>query len=198
MKSLPTNLSREALARTMNTRAFTLTELMITMAIFAMVVLAMVSLQIFGFKTNALTTSKLQSTRYGLKALDQIQTQVRGANSVLVGNVNGSSFASTGTSGNALQVYPTTNTSSYVRFYLVTNTGTLYELNGATSLTLASNIVNRTLFQTVDCHGNVSSSGQEHYAIRLTLQFAQLAYRIPGNVYDYYTLQTEITPRTQN
>ena len=199
MKSSPVNLLRKTLVRVRDVRAFTLIELMVTMTIFALVVIAMVSLQIFGFKINSLTTSKLQSTRYGLKALDQIQSQVREASSVLVGNVTSNSFTTTGTSGNAIQIYPTTNLSSYVRFYLVTNTGALYELNSVSSnYVVASNIINQSLFQTVDCHGNISSSSVEHYAIKLTLQFLQVDYRIPTNVYDYYTLQTEMTPRTQN
>jgi hypothetical protein len=49
----------------------------------------------------------------------------------------------------------------------------------------------------VDFQGNMSSSTQEHYAIRMTLAFAQLEFTIPTNAYDYYTLETEMTPRSQ-
>ena len=97
-----------------------------------------------------------------------------------------------------MEVYPTTN-SNYLRFYLATNTTALYELNSTNhnlSL-LASNVVNKTVFEAVNFQGNVLSGNQEHYAIKLTLQFAQLAYTVPSNTYDYYTLQTEMTPRTQ-
>ena len=100
MKLLSNSRSRNTSAWAMNLRAFTLVELMITMAIFMMLVLAMVGVQIFGFKINALTTSKLMTTAYSLKALDQIQSQVRGASSVVVGNGTSlASFTATGTTG---------------------------------------------------------------------------------------------------
>lgn len=171
---------------------------MTTLAIFSLVVIAMASLQIFGLRVNAITSSKLESTAYSLKALDQIRDLVCEANSVSVGDGNSSSFTATGTSGNALQVYLTTN-SNYLRFYLATNTTALYELNSTNNnlSLLASNVVDQTVFEAVNFQGNILSGDQEHYAILLTLQFAQLAYTVPTNTYDYYTLQTEMTPRTQ-
>ena len=62
-----------------------------------------------------------------------------------VGNGNSTSFTATGTSGNALEIYPTTN-SNYLRFYLATNTTALYELNSTNNnlLLIASDIVNQT------------------------------------------------------
>jgi prepilin-type N-terminal cleavage/methylation domain-containing protein len=198
MKPMSDNSSQPPPARLNLARAFTLAEMMTTLAIFSLVVIAMVSLQIFGLKVNAITSSKLESTAYSLKVLDQVRDLVCEASSVSVGNGNSTSFTATDTSGNALQVYPTTN-SNYLRFYLATNTTALYELNSTNpnlSL-LASNVVNKTVFEAVNFQGNLLSGDQEHYAIQLTLQFAQLAYTVPSNTYDYYTLQTEMTPRTQ-
>jgi competence protein ComGC len=179
--------------------AFTLAEMMTALAIFSLVVMAMVSLQLFGFKMNAVAQSKLKSTGSSLKILDRVRGQVMGAYSVSVGNGNQTSFTTTGSTGNALQVYPGTNTGSYLRFYVATNTSCLYELNSTsnTLLLLASNITNKQPFATVNFQGSVSSSSQEHYAIRMILQFAQLDYTLPVNAYDYYTLETEMTPRTQ-
>jgi type II secretory pathway pseudopilin PulG len=199
MKPLSNSMPRQASARAMNARAFTLVELMITMTIFMMLTLAMVGVQIFGFKMNALTTNKLRSTAYSLKALDQIQSQIRGASSVLVGKGTSlASFASTGTNGPALMICSPTGGSNLL--YLSTNTGGLYEIFSANNqqMTVASNLTNQVVFQTVDCHGNnISSSSIEHYAIRMTLQFFQVNYRVPTNVYEYYTFQTEMTPRSQ-
>lgn len=203
MKSLPNNSSQKPLARRMAPHAFTLAEMMTTMAIFSLVVLAMVSLQIFGFKMNSLTSSKLRSTAYSLKVLDQLRNQVRGASLVQVGNGSSTSFTTTGTNGNALQIYPTTNLNNYIRFYLATNTAALYNFyrltNGGQPALIASNIINQTVFQMEDYQGsNIVSSGTEHYTIQMTLQFSQLAYLAPIGAYDYYTLQTLMTPRMQN
>ena len=199
MKSSLADSSQKSRRGATTAHAFTSAEIMTALAIFSLVVIAMVSLQTFGFKMNALTASKLKSTAAGLKVLDQIRDRVREADSVVVGNGNSTSFTTTGTSGNALQIYPGTNANDYLRFYVATNTTTLYELdslNGQVSV-IAANIVNLSAFQAVDFQGNISSSSQEHYAIRLTLQLRQLKYTVPTNTYDYYTLETEMTPRSQ-
>lgn len=198
MKSMPNIPSQEPPARRRLARAFTLAEMITTLAIFSLVVIAMVSLQIFGLKVNAITSSKLESTAYSLKVLDEIRDPVCEASSVSVGDGNRTAFSATGTSGNALQVYPTTN-NNYLRFYLATNTRALYELNSTNNnlSLIASNVVNQTVFEAVNFQGNLLSGNQEHYAIEMTLQFAQLAFTVPSNTYDYYSLQTEMTPRTQ-
>ena len=203
MKLLLDNLSRKAPIRAAATRAFTLAELMTTMAVFAMVVLAMVSLQIFGFKMNSFTSSKLKSTAYSLKVLNQIRNQVRGASLVQVGNGSSTLFTATGTNGNALQIYPTTNLNNYIRFYLATNAAASYNLytitNGGQSSSIASNIINQIAFQLEDYQGsNIVAGSTAHYTIQMTLQFSQLAYSDPVPAYDYYVLQTLMTPRNQN
>ena len=180
-------------------RAFTLPELLVAMTIFLLVVVDVVSLQIIGLKMNALAANKLKSTSSSLKVLNQIRNQVLEARSVAVGNGSGTSFTLTGTSGNALQIYPSNNTNSYLRFFQSTNTDALYEWNSTNNelWLLAPYITNQMVFETVDFQGNSSSRSQEHYAIRMTLQFQQLDYRVPTNTYEYYTLETEMTPRGQ-
>jgi len=180
-------------------RAFTIMELMTAMAVFLMVVAGVVSVPIFGLKMNGLAASKLNSAASSLKVLNQIRNQVMGANSVLVGNGTQSSFTANGTNGNALQVYAGPGTNNYVRFFTSTNTGAFYEWNNVTAKLwlLAPDVTNQSVFQTVDFQGKVSSSSQEHYAIRMTLQFAQLNFTVPAKNYDYYTLETEMTPRCQ-
>jgi hypothetical protein len=122
---------------------------------------------------------------------------------VQVGNWDGTSFTAANISGNALQIYPTTNLTSYIRFYVATNTAAfcnLYQLasGGQPPALIASNIINQTVFQMQDYQGNVWANGQGNYTIQMTLQFLQLDYTIPTNTYDYYTLQTLMTPRIQN
>lgn len=200
MKSPSGNFTRKAQICAAGARAFTLVELMVTMAIFLLLVLAMVGVQVFGFKINSLTQSKLEFVASSLKALNQIQGQVRGASSVMVGNGSSlSSFQGTGTSGNALMIYLPAGGANLL--YLAANTGTLYEICSTNNqqTAIASQITNQVVFQTVDCHGNnISSTGLEHYAIRMTLQFSKVNFRVPNAANDYYTFQTEMTPRTQN
>jgi type II secretory pathway pseudopilin PulG len=200
MKLRSNSLSGKTWSQAIEARAFTLVELMVTMTIFMLLMLMMLGVQIFGFKINALTTSKLKSTAYSIKALDQIQGQVRGASSAVVGNGTSlASFTSTGTSGSALQINLPTGDVNLL--YCTTNTGTLYEIFGANNnqITVATNLTNQVIFQTVDYRGsNISSSGGVHYAIEMTLQFFQQNFQVPTNVCEYYNFQTMMTPRTQN
>jgi hypothetical protein len=204
MKLLPDNLSRKAAIRVATVHAYTIIEVFIVATIFIMVVMGILSLQIFGLKMNAFTSSELMSTAYGLKALNQIRDQVRGACAADVGNQSGSSFTVTTTNGNALKINLTANLNNYILFYLDTNTTKLYRVdvnNGVTnSLMIATNVVNQTtspVFQKEDCQGNfiTNSLSTEHRTIRMTLNFSRVAYTLPANVSDSYTLQTIATPR---
>lgn len=187
-----------------NRSAFTIPELLLSLSIFLVCVLGIVTLQLLGLKMSAISASKMESTQASLKTLNAVRNQVLGANLVLVGNGDSNSFTATGTNGNALQVYSGTNSissSNYLRFYLSSEDKKLYELNNSndtsTLRVIAPNVTNETVFQTVDFQGNTSSSSREHYAIKMTLQFSQLDYKVPTNKWEYYTLETEMTPRTQ-
>lgn len=186
--------------------AFTLAELMTTVAIFSLVVIAMVSLQIFGFKMNSFTSNKLKSTSACLKTLNQMRNQIREAtNAVLIGNFNAgnNTFAAVANSysaiGDAVQI--SNNPTSLVTFYLNTNTDTLYELGNDTNselTVLARNIINSQPFQAVNWQGDTVNVGSsDHYTIQMTLQFSNLVYSVPTPVYDTYHLESCATPREQ-
>ena len=198
MKSLPAN-SWVQNRRATIARAFTIPELLLALAIFLMVVAAIVSLQVAGLRMNARAESKLASAAASAKVLNQVRDHVLEANSAMVGNGDNKSFTATGTNGNALQVFSGTDTNNYLLFFVSTNTDSLYEWNNTNQQlwTVAGNVTNESAFETVDFQGNVSSRSQEHYSIRMTLQFAQLSFKVPTNSYEYFTLQTEMTPRGQ-
>lgn len=183
---------------------------MTTMAIFSMVVLGMVSLQIFAFKMNAFTSSKLTITADALKALDQIRDQIRGAtNAVVIGNFNVANNTFTaianGSSqiGNAVQI--SNNSANYVTFYVSTNafgltSGNLFRQNTNSQPTVLthSNIINQLAFQAENYQGNTNVAGSSaHYTIHMTLQFQKLDYSAPIVTYDYYQLESRATPRKQ-
>jgi prepilin-type N-terminal cleavage/methylation domain-containing protein len=180
--------------------AFTLAEMMVALAVFSLVVIAMVGLQVFGLKMNTFTSSKLQATSATLKVLNHMRNQIRGATSVIVGNGDSTSFTATNGPGNALQVYPTADLSSNILYYVDPNADKLYELDSGASnqpVVLASYITNQLAFQPENFQGNILSNQQEHYTIKMTLQFYKVNYSVPTNSYDCYQLVTRITPRIQ-
>jgi len=202
---LPNHLPLRLPVRITTVKAFTLTELMITLAIFSLVVMGMVSLQIFGFKMNSFTSNKLRSTGDSLNVLDQIRNEILEANnSVLIGNYNVSNSVFTAVAngqpavGNAVQIL--NSPGNPVTFYLNPNTGKLYELgntanNQPTLLTRSSSIINSQPFKAMDCFGNTLKVGGTYYTIKMTLQFSNLVYSVPTPTYDVYRLESCATPR---
>ena len=195
-----------ALARTV--KAFTLVEMMTTVAIFSLVVIGMVSLQIFGFKMNSFTSNKLKYTSDSHNALDQIRNEILEATeSVIIGDYTASNSTFTAVAngqpevGNALLI--SNGPTSLITFYLNTGSGRLYELGNTTNnqptlLTHSSSIVNLQPFQAMDCFGNtVSAGGSTHYTIKTTLLFSNLLYAVPTAVYDTYRVESSATPREQ-
>jgi hypothetical protein len=192
-----------------NRVAFTLPEILITSTIFiTFLTLGMVTLQLYGIRSYQLSATKLTSMADSLKTLSQFRNQILGAAALNVGNFtsNNSTFvpAASGSNqiGNAVQVFPGTNTASYLVFYRNTDAANcpnlyLYDTNGATLL-LARRVANTNCFQAEDQNGNVLTNTQNQAAIHMTLQFYQNQYVFAGNPTNYYYLDTRSTPRAPN
>lgn len=189
-----------------STRAFTLTEILITMGIFAFVVLGMINLHIFGLKLDKMVEVKLQATEDARAALSQLAKDIRGAGVVRVGTGDASSFTEAGFNalqeGNALQIYPIkTNTTTYVRYYLDTADGELKRLSSSSgSPTVVSGwVTNSIIFTSEDFSGNVLSNSLNNRVIGINLEFYKLDNPMvqfgEGNYYDYFRLQTRVTRR---
>jgi type II secretory pathway pseudopilin PulG len=203
---------------------FTLVEMMITVGIFLFIFIGvMVAIQIFGLRVYTLAATKLVATQGSLKALNQLRDQIREAKTVNVGNCSAgaSSFAdiplTSAQQGNALQISPTTNLSSYVIYYLNTNNAPTNQLdmvlttnngtNFGTTTVLASYITNQIIFDAEDYRGNIATntdSLDNRWVIKVTLQFSQWEYPIANvggtgfNAYDYYQLRTRVFRRAWN
>jgi prepilin-type N-terminal cleavage/methylation domain-containing protein len=191
---------------------FTLPEILISSTIFvALVTVGMIAIQLFGIRYYQLSQAKLQATADSLRTLSQFRDQIRGAAEVQIGSFSSSSPTfvtnANGTSqiGNAVQVYPSTNTASYLIFYRDTvNTNLYYVTNGQTVTTsspgflLARWVSNTNCFQAEDQTGNVLTTVQNDSAIHMTLQFFEKLHVFSGNPTNYYYLETRATPRAPN
>jgi len=196
------------LPRTRN--GFTLPELMIASTILALVIAGVMYGHLVGLKTYELTKSKLGATALARKAINRLTLEVRQAKIVHVGDGDASSFseATEGTlqQGNALRIFPGTNTNAFIHYYLVTNTSRLLrvENNGSGSASqhevIAEFITNKVIFTSEDPFGNVLTNARNNRVVGLTLQFYQIQYPVtpigPGAYFDYYQLRTRITRRT--
>ena len=209
-------------ARRRNVRGFTLAEMVITVGVFLFIFTGvMVAVQIFGLRIYTLAATKLVATAGGRKALNQIRDQIREGKMVYVGNCSSpsySSFALIGTTnsqqGNALIVYPTTNTAWCSIFYLDTSTTTnrLLQFNVSNSATTYTNtlavyLTNQIVFDARDWRNNIVTNDQSldnRLLIEVTMQFSQWEYPIAYvgtnglNAYDYYQLRTRVFRREWN
>jgi type II secretory pathway component PulJ len=185
--------------------AFTLVEVLIAMSIMLMVVAGILYVQSFGMRLFQLTNSKLGASAEARRALGLLTTEIRSAKIVRLGNVSGNNFVEaapdTPQQGNAIQLYLSTNTNSFIRYFRDTNsTGLKRMTSGITGASVVADYVtNYNVFAAEDAFGNTLTNNQKNGVISLKLQFYQIQYPItrvgPGNYYDYYQLTTKITPR---
>ena len=187
--------------------AFTLVEMMVTMAIFAMVVAAMVSTQLFGLRINSAATAKVNATAGARFAMDQVRDRVRDANGVSVGSWNGTVFTAVtnGSSqqGNAVQILTATSSIPFYVCYLsATNQLVMYYGDGTNgwNRVLAGNIANQNIFDAEDFQGNVLTNNQNNRVIRMSLDIFQRDYVIgaQSSASNYYQLRTRMAQRLLN
>ena len=197
---------------------FTLVEMMMASWVFCVIFIgAVIAVQIFGLRVYTLAATKLSASGSGIKVLNQIRDDIREAKDVNIGNLttvgDPSTFVLTGDTnkniGNALQVFPGTNSSMWTVYYLDTSGATNYlrmasTANGSTfstPVTLASYITNLVVFDAEDCRGNILTNDSNNRIIRMELDFYQWEFPVGVvggvglNAYDYYRLTTKITRR---
>jgi hypothetical protein len=179
-----------------------------------------ISIQIFGLRIYTLAATKLVATTGGRQALNTIRDQIREAKIVYVGNCTNANFSSfqyitnAPQQGNALIIYPTTNTANCTIFYLNTSTGTncLVQFNvvsNATTYTttLTSYLTNQIVFDARSFDNVIVTNEQvldNRLLIEVTMQFSQWEYPVAFvgtaglNMYDYYQLRTRVFRRAWN
>ncbi len=168
--------------------AFTLTELMISMALFVIVSGGIIYSHINGLRFYEITRAKLGASESARISLGLMTSEIRGAQKVLIGTGSGSSFVQvtggTNQQGNAIQVYrpdwhATTNSNSWVRYYRDTSTSFVMRKPGpsAAPQLVAEYVTNATVFTATDHTGtNVLTENDNNAIIDVKMQFYQLRY----------------------
>lgn len=186
-------------------RAFTLPELMSTVALFSILMAGVLGSHLFGLRLYRISESKLSATGAARHALNHVRDEIRSGKMLLVGNGSETTFTPIADHashiGNALQIYPTTDTNQFVRFFLDATDDKLKRFaSGDTEAAIvASYITNRLVFSAEDYQGQVLTNNQNNRVIRMVLEFYQWEFPVAtagaGGMYDYYRLNTRITRR---
>jgi prepilin-type N-terminal cleavage/methylation domain-containing protein len=194
-------------------RAFTLVEMMITSAVCLLLTTAIAYTYIFALNLHETDRIKLTATDEARKTLIRLVDEVRSANKVRIGNLNGTNFVPCTTNGlqfgNAIQIYPTNMSNLWLQYYYETNNISTnfsklvyisYTNAWQPTLAIASSITNTLpVFTAEDSYGNVISNNLNVDVIGVCLQFRQLQYPLvnigPTNYFQFYQLHTRITRR---
>lgn len=187
------------------TAGFTLTEVLIASGIMGMMIAGVISAHIAGIRLFSTTKLKLGASDDARRAISKLIDEVRSAKIILVGMGSNTSFDAVDDGpqrGNAIQVYPTTSTNTFTRYYLDTNALQLCKTTQAQNagVVLANFVTNTIVFSSEDYQGNVLTNSYNNRVIGLNLEFFQIQFPIVhigvSNYFEYYKLSTKITRRT--
>ncbi|MBM3875604.1 MAG: hypothetical protein FJ386_02655 [Verrucomicrobia bacterium] len=201
MRTTPSKAAEARRAR----RALTLTEMMISMGIFTVVIGAVIAAHIMGLRLNEWTIRKLGADDMARRTFSSLQAEVRSATTLKIGNGTATNFVQvadgSAQQGMALQIYRTTATNIWSRYYFDTNSSELRRVQSSatTPITIARYLTNSIIFKAENFQGTVLTETANNRVINITLQFYQLQYPFtkigPSNAFDYYQLQAKIARR---
>lgn len=185
--------------------AFSLSEVMVATGILVIVFGGNVASHLFGMKIMEKINARAGASTEARENIRTLLAEVCSAKNVAVGTGSVSAFTELGMNvqqkGSALQIYPTTNTNVFVRYYLNSPAKTLNRMtNGGSAVVVAEGIKNIDLFTAEDVLGNVVSNNQNNSVIGLSLQFQQLQYTNlsvgTGSFYTSYQVRTKLARRS--
>ncbi|HTD67561.1 MAG TPA: hypothetical protein VK846_13630 [Candidatus Limnocylindria bacterium] len=200
MKTVPLATSSSRRRR----RGTTLVELLITMITTVVVIGGAMATYIYGLKMMQFTQPKLTASDEARKAVFLLTEDVRAAYNAEVGNRVNNKFvpfaANNARKGNALRIFPTSNTNQYVIYFCDTNAAALTRTTNNTQFTVVVNYVtNKIAFTAEDFKGTILMNDTANFVIGMTLQVYQLSYPTvsvgAGQYYDWYQLRTKVTRR---
>jgi hypothetical protein len=164
---------------------FTLPEYVITLALVLVVGATMLAAFLYGARMSLLAGTTLEVNDGVRNVLLQFVHDVRSAADLDIGEGDATYFIPVDTNaprqGVALQLYRTTGTNTYIRYFLDTADQRLKMVTSSTldPVVIAEGVANTTPFTCEDPWGNVVSNEQTRQVIGLVLQLNRAA--LPGS-----------------
>ena len=186
-------------------RAFTLAELLVTSALALLVGAMLLAAFFFGTRMWQITQTKIYTTDKSRQIVRLLTSEVYGAKNLRVGFGSASSFNAAPVEGpqqgNAIQIYPTTSTNYFVRYYRdATDKKFKCMSNGASApIVIAKAVANDVVFRMEDLSGNVLNDSQSSCVLGVTLDFSEIENPGvpvgPDCYYRSYRIATKIAKR---
>ena len=178
---------------------FTLAEALIASTVFLLLLGGIVGANLFGLKMSQLTQVKLTRSDAARELVGRMTDEIRGCKTAYVGSVSNGVFSAvvdgTRQAGGALIIYPTTNTASYVLYFLNTADQSFRRTTSSqgTASILAQPVTNTEVFSAQDCLGTVLTNSQNNRVIHFDLEVFQPQPYLPTP--DYFKIESSITKR---
>jgi hypothetical protein len=177
----------------------TVTELIISMSVFSLVVIGILACHLAGLRFNWFIQPKIENAQYARQTLSRVVEEVRCATSVQVGSGTSTTFVPAGATnlqaGNALRVYPSTNTSQYIYYYHDSAAACLKRipLLGSSAVSIADSVTNDNVFAMEDFSGTALTNSQNNAVLSILLQMRR---NLPiKGASDAYQIAAKITRR---
>ena len=185
-------------------QGFTLPEILIATTVFLLMITGIIVANLFGLRMFQITETKLNAITWSRETVGNITAEVHGCDSLQIGNVttNGDFdglLDGEAQQGNALLINPTTDTNSYIIYFVNSPDQTFRQAmhitkpGGTNNVTLADSVTNLIAFTAQDFSGNVLTNNVNNRVIHLTLEIHQPARYLQGA--DYYKIETSVTRR---
>lgn len=184
---------------------FTLAEILVSMSIFVLIMAMIILTQVYGFRMYSMTRPKLAASDDARKTVGRLTDEIRSAHIVRVGRGDRSSFTEVSPGlkqiGNALQIFPTTNTNVFIRYYWDRNARAVQRITdgSAKMWTIAQSVSNEWVFSAENFRGEPLTNNANSRVIGVRLDFYETLYPRKsvgaGGFYEYYTIQTKVTRR---
>jgi prepilin-type N-terminal cleavage/methylation domain-containing protein len=184
--------------------AFTLPELMVALTVFSFVVTGVIFAHLYGLSMFRITETSLTATASARKVAGRITEEIRTCSNVLIGDVKlvGGTNKFVGLlngekqQGGGLIIYPTTNLSHYVVYFVNPADQTFRRTTDqpGSAVILAESVTNTVVFRAEDpLKGTVLTNNVNNRVIHFSLEFYQPHRHL--QVADYYKLESSVTRR---
>ena len=158
-------------------KGYTLTNLMVSMAILLIALSALITTHLFGLRMFEINKMKLGASQEIPHVFNPIFADMKSVSMVRVGQGTQTSFSEAALNspqqGNALQIYASTDTNDFVRYYLDAADTKLKRraADGAVTV-ITKSATNATVFTVEDMAGQVLTNRAVRSIIGVNLQFS--------------------------
>ena len=151
-------------------KGFTLPEILIATTVFLLMVGGIIAANLFGLRMFQITQTKLNVTTWSRETIEQITAEIHACNTVWVGNITTNGvfeglLDGETQQGTGLLIYPTTNTTNYIIYFVNPSDETFRQTvaapSGTNTVILADSVTNTMAFSRAGLFGECADQQPE-------------------------------------